>query len=169
MSTVSVAGETHEVLQNPDKIPNKFTCIRALRYLYVNGGDSGGYFLLTNPLSRIISAENQYGKQKKQMHTEVFDIFADKIDTDTKKKPVVLRDFYTDTFYNGVYDETKQQFDNDYPLTPTNKNSLNDFLKSHTLHGLYSRRRVVFDPSSDDGINLDTVPYSVNLFRKPLT
>ena len=26
--------------------------------------------------------------------------------------------------------------------------------------------RVVFDPSSDDGINLDTVPYSVNLFRK---
>ena len=35
----------------------------------------------------------------------------DKINNENKKKPIVLRDFFTDTYYNGVYDETKQQLD----------------------------------------------------------
>ena len=67
-----------------------------------------------------------------------------------------------------MYDETKQQFDNDYPLTQRIKSSINDFLKSHGRAPMdyIPDARVVFDPSSDDGINLDTVPYSVNLFRR---
>jgi len=138
----------------------------------VNGGDSGGYyFLLTNPHYMYnFKGEPiwEIEKADADFYRSIFDIFADKIDADTKQKPVVLRDFYTDTFYNGVYDETKQQFTEDYPLTPTNKNSLNDFLKSHGRAALdyVPDARVVFDPSSSEGINLDTVPYSVNLFRK---
>ena len=135
MSTVSVAGETHEVLQNPDKMTIQ---ISRVSEPYVNcnvNGGSGGYFLLTNPHYMYNFKGEPIWKEKADadFYRSIFDIFADKIDTDTKKKPVVLRDFYTDTFYNGVYDETKQQFDNDYPLTPTNKNSLNDFLKSCPL------------------------------------
>lgn len=173
LSTVSVAGETHEVLQNPDKMTIQISRVsEPYVNCNVNGGDSGGYyFLLTNPHYMYnFKGEPiwEIEKADADFYRSIFDIFADKIDTDTKKKPVVLRDFYTDTFYNGVYDETKQQFDNDYPLTPTNKNSLNDFLKSHGRAPMdyIPDARVVFDPSSDDGINLDTVPYSVNLFRK---
>tara|TARA_Y100001938_G_scaffold136660_1_gene199829 strand:- start:1235 stop:2776 length:1542 start_codon:yes stop_codon:yes gene_type:complete len=107
-------------------------------------------------------------KADPEFYRSIFEIFADKIDTETKKKPIVLRDFFTDTYYNGVYDETKQQFDDEYPLTPTNKSSINDFLKSHgrPTMDFVPDARVVFDPSSDKGIDLETVPYSVNLFRR---
>jgi len=173
LSTVNVAGESHEVLQNPDKMIIEVTRV-AEPYVNcnVNGGDSGGYyFLLTSPHYMYnFKGEPiwEIEKADADFYRNIFEIFADKIDADTKKKPVVLRDFYTDTFYNGVYDETKQQFSEDYPLTPTNKNSLNDFLKSHSRASLdyVPDARVVFDPSSEEGINLDTVPYSVNLFRR---
>ena len=173
LSTVNVAGETHEVLQNPDKMTIEVTRV-AEPYVNcnVNGGDSGGYyFLLTNP-HHMYNFKGEpiweIEKADADFYRSIFDIFADKINAETKQKPIVLRDFYTDTFYNGVYDETKQQFSEDYPLTPTNKNSLNDFLKSHSRGALdyVPDARVVFDPSSDEGINLDTVPYSVNLFRR---
>ena len=107
-------------------------------------------------------------KADPDFYRSIFEIFADKIDNETKKKPIVLRDFFTDTYYNGVYDETKQQFDDDYPLTPTGKSSINDFLKSHGRPAMdfVPDARVVFDPSSNKGIDLETVPYSVNLFRR---
>ena len=173
LSTVNVAGETHEVLQNPDKMTIEITRV-AEPYVNcnVNGGDSGGYyFLLSNP-HHMYNFKGEpiweIEKADPDFYRSIFDIFADKINAETKQKPIVLRDFYTDTFYNGVYDETKQQFSEDYPLTPTNKNSLNDFLKSHARGALdyVPDARVVFDPSSDEGINLDTIPYSVNLFRR---
>jgi hypothetical protein len=107
-------------------------------------------------------------KADPDFYRSIFEIFADKIDTESKKKPIVLRDFFTDTYYNGVYDETKQQFDDSYPLTPTGKSSINDFLKSHgrPTMDFVPDARVVFDPSSDKGVDLETVPYSVNLFRR---
>tara|TARA_Y100001937_G_scaffold3174_2_gene4125 strand:- start:348 stop:2831 length:2484 start_codon:yes stop_codon:yes gene_type:complete len=173
LSTVNVAGESHEVLQNPDKMTIQISRVsEPFVNCNVNGGDSGGYyFILTNPHYMYnFKGEPiwEIEKADADFYRSIFEIFGDKIDADTKKKPVVLRDFYTDTFYNGVYDETKQQFSEDYPLTPTNKNSLNDFLKSHGRAALdyVPDARVVFDPSSDKGIDLDTVPYSVNLFRK---
>ena len=173
LSTVNVAGESHEVLQNPDKMTIQISRVsEPFVNCNVNGGDSGGYyFILTNPHYMYnFKGEPiwEIEKADADFYRSIFEIFGDKIDADTKKKPVVLRDFYTDTFYNGVYDETKQQFSEDYPLPPTNKNSLNDFLKSHGRAALdyVPDARVVFDPSSDKGIDLDTVPYSVNLFRK---
>ena len=67
-----------------------------------------------------------------------------------------------------MFDETKQQFDDKYPLTPTNKNSINDFMRSHGRPSMdfIPDARVVFDPSSDKGIQLEEVPYFVNLYRR---
>ena len=173
VTTVNVAGEAHEVLQNPDKMTIQITRVsEPFVNCNVNNGDSGGYyFLLTNPHYMYnFKGEPVWEIEKADpdFYRSIFEIFADKIDNETKKKPIVLRDFFTDTYYNGVYDETKQQFDDDYPLTPTGKSSINDFLKSHGRPAMdfVPDARVVFDPSSNKGIDLETVPYSVNLFRR---
>jgi len=173
VTTVNVAGEAHEVLQNPDKMTIQISRVyEPFVNCNVNGGDSGGYyFVLTNPHYMYnFKGEPiwEIEKADPDFYRSIFEIFADKIDTESKKKPIVLRDFFTDTYYNGVYDETKQQFDDSYPLTPTAKSSVNDFLKSHgrPTMDFVPDARVVFDPSSDKGVDLETVPYSVNLFRR---
>ena len=121
------------MLQNPDKMTIQITRVaEPFVNCNVNGGDSGGYyFVLTNPHYMYnFKGEPVWEIEKADpdFYRSIFEIFADKIDTDTKKKPIVLRDFFTDTYYNGVYDETKQQFDDDYPLTPTGKVLLMIFL-----------------------------------------
>jgi len=172
-TTVNVAGEPHEVLQNPDKMTIEISRV-AEPYVNcnVNGGDSGAYyFVLTNPHYMYnFKGEPIWEIQKADpdFYKNIFETFADKIDKDQKLKPLALRDFYTDTYYNGVFDETIQQFTEDYPLTPTNKQSIDDFLRSHNRPSLdfIPDARVVFDPSSDKGIELDQAPYYVNLYRK---
>ncbi|QDP46119.1 MAG: putative primase [Prokaryotic dsDNA virus sp.] len=173
VSTVNVSGEMQEVLQNPDKMTIQISRVsEPFVNCNVNGGDSGAYyFLLTNPHYMFnFKGEPVWEIEKADpdFYKSIFEIFADKIDADTKKKPLVLRDFYTDTYYNGVFDETKQQFSDEYPLTPTNKSSVNDFLKSHGRPSMdfVPDARVIFDPSSDKGVQLDEVPYYVNLFRR---
>ena len=173
VSTVNVSGEMQEVLQNPDKMTIQISRVsEPFVNCNVNGGDSGAYyFLLTNPHYMFnFKGEPVWEIEKADpdFYKSIFEIFADKIDADTKKKPLVLRDFYTDTYYNGVFDETKQQFSDEYPLTPTNKSSINDFLKSHGRPSMdfVPDARVIFDPSTDKGVQLDEVPYYVNLFRR---
>lgn len=172
-TTVSVNGEPHEVLQNPDKMTIEISRV-AEPYVNcnVNGGDSGGYyFVLTNPHYMYnFKGEPIWEIQKADadFYKSIFEIFADKIDKDKKLKPLALRDFYTDTYYNGVFNETIQQFTDEYPLTPTNKQSIDDFLRSHNRPALdfVPDARVVFDPTSDKGIQLDETPYYVNLYRR---
>ena len=173
VTTVNVAGESHEVLQNPDKMTIQISRVsEPYVNCNVNGGDSGAYFfVLTNPHYMYnFKGEPiwEIEKADPDFYKSIFDIFADKLNAETKNKPIVLRDFYTDTYYNGVYDETKQQFSDEYPLTPTNKASTTDFLKSHGRPAMdyIPDARVVFDPSSDEGINLDEIPHSVNLYRR---
>mgnify|MGYP003624653153 FL=1 len=173
VATVNVAGEAQEVLQNPDKMTIQVARVsEPFVNCNVNGGDSGGYyFLLTNPHYMYnFKGEPVWEIEKADpdFYKSIFDIFADKIDSETKQKPIALRDFYTDTYFNGIFDESKQQFSDDYPLTPTSKNSINDFMKSHSRPNMdyIPDAKVVFDPSNDKGIQLDEVPYYVNLFRR---
>ncbi|HAI40193.1 MAG TPA: hypothetical protein DCM40_19920 [Maribacter sp.] len=173
VTTVNVAGESHEVLQNPDKMTIQISRVsEPYVNCNVNDGDSGAYFfVLTNPHYMYnFKGEPiwEIEKADPDFYRSIFEIFADKIDEKSKLKPIALRDFYTDTYYNGVYDETKKQFTDEYPLTPTTKNSINDFLRSHSRPNLdyIPDARVTFDPSSNIGIQLDEAPYYVNLYRR---
>lgn len=172
-STITIAGEPQEVLQNPDKMTIEVSRV-AEPYVNcnVNGGDSAGYyFLLTSPHYMYnFKGEPIWEIQKADpdFYKNIFEIFADKIDQDKKLRPIALRDFYTDTYYNGIYDETIEQFTDEYPLTPTNKQSIEDFMRSHSRPPLdyIPDARVVFDPSVNKGIQLEEAPYYVNLYRK---
>jgi len=107
-------------------------------------------------------------KADPEFYKSIFEKFADKIDKGKTLKPIVLRDFYTDTFYNGLFDQDKEQFTDSYPLTPTQKGSLDGFLRTHNrpMPDFIPDARVVFDPSVNKGIQMDKAPYYVNLYRK---
>ena len=173
VTTLSVAGEAQDVLQNPDKMTIEISRV-AEPYVNcnVNGGDSGAYyFVLDNPHYMYnFKGEPIWEIQKADpdFYKSIFEIFADKINDKGRMLPVVLRDFHTDTYYNGIFNDATQQFSDEYPLTPTNKNSLEDFMRTHnrTLPDFIPDARVVFDPSSDKGIELEEPPYFVNLYRR---
>ena len=173
ISTVNVNGVSEQVLQNPDRMSIEI-CRISEPYVNcnINGGDSGAYyFILTNPHYMYnFKGEPIFEIEKAdpEFYQTIFETYGEKIDGAKNIKPIVLRDFYTDTYYNGVFDNTKSQFTDEYPLTPTQKSSLEGFMRTHNrpTPDFIPDAQVVFDPSSEKGIQMDTAPYHVNLYRK---
>ena len=170
---LTVGDEYVELLDNPDKMTIQVSRISdPYVNCNINGGDSGGYyFLLTNPHYMYnFKGEPiwEIEKADPEFYRWIFEKFEDKISKEKNLKPVVLRDFFTDTYYNGLFDTKLQQFNDAFPLTPTNKTSLEGFMKSHNrpFPDFVPDARVVFDPSNDTGINLKEVPYYVNMYRQ---
>ena len=170
---LAVGDEFVELLDNPDKMTIQVTRIsEPYVNCNINNGDSGGYyFLLTNPHYMYnFKGEPiwEIEKADPEFYRWIFEKFEDKISKDKNLKPIVLRDFFTDTYYNGLFDTKLQQFDDSFPLTPTNKTSLEGFMKSHNrpFPDFVPDARVVFDPSNNTGINLKEVPYYVNMYRQ---
>ena len=162
VTTVNIGGESQEVLQNPDRMTIEI-CRVSEPYVNcnINGGDSGAYyFILTNPHYMYnFKGEPVFEIQKADpdFYKSIFEIFAKQMDGGKEVRPVVLRDFYTDTFYNGVFDTNQEQFTDEFPLTPTQKGSLEGFMRTHNrpMPDFIPDAQVVFDPSSSVGINLD--------------
>jgi hypothetical protein len=170
-TNITINDEFVELLQNPDKMNIQVSRIsEPYVNCNVNGGDSGGYyFLITNPYYMYnFKGEPiwEIEKADPEFYRYVFDNILK--DEGSPAKPVVLRDFFTDTYYNGLYDKTKQQFTDEFPLTPTNKTSLEGFMRTHNgpMPDFVPDARVVFDPSAKEGINLDKAPYFVNMYRR---
>jgi hypothetical protein len=173
VTTINVNNETQEVLQNPDRMSIE-VCRVSEPYVNcnINGGDSGAYyFILTNPHYMYnFKGEPIFEIEKADpdFYKSIFETYKEEISAGKNILPVVLRDFYTDTYFNGVFDEDIQQFTDDYPLTPTQKSSLDGFMRTHNRAApdYVPDAKVVFDPSSEKGINLKEAPYYVNLYRK---
>jgi hypothetical protein len=173
ITTVNVNGISEQVLQNPDRMSIEI-CRIADPYVNcnINGGDSGAYyFILTNPHYMYnFKGEPIFEIEKAdpEFYQTIFEKYADKIDGAKNVKPIVLRDFYTDTYFNGVFDSNKSQFTDDFPLTPTQKTSLEGFMRTHNrpMPDYIPDAQVVFDPASNSGIQMETAPYHVNLYRK---
>ena len=109
-------------------------------------------------------------KADKDFYKSIFEIFQSHLDKSGKAQfPVVLRDYYTDIYYNGVFDPNLNQFTEDYPLVPTSKSSIESFMLSpgRPEPDYVRDARVVFDPTSNSpAIDLENVPYFVNMYRK---
>ena len=170
---LSIGDEFVELLDNPDKVTIQVSRIsEPYVNCNVNGGDSGGYyFLLTNPHYMYnFKGEPiwEIEKADPEFYRWIFEEFENDISKEKNLKPVILRDFFTDTYYNGLFNTKLQQFDDKFPLTPTNKTSLEGFMKTHNrpTPEFVPDARVVFDPSDPTGINLTEVPYYVNMYRQ---
>lgn len=173
VTTVNINNETQEVLQNPDRMTIE-VCRVSEPYVNcnINGGDSGAYyFILTNPHYMYnFKGEPIFEIEKAdpEFYKSIFETYKEEIASGKNVLPIVLRDFYTDVYFNGVFDEEKQQFTDNYPLTPTQKGSLDGFMRTHNrpIPDFIPDAQVVFNPNTEKGINLKDVPYYVNLYRK---
>ena len=135
---LSIGDEFVELLDNPDKVTIQVSRIsEPYVNCNVNGGDSGGYyFLLTNPHYMYnFKGEPiwEIEKADPEFYRWIFEEFENDISKEKNLKPVILRDFFTDTYYNGLFNTKLQQFDDKFPLTPTNKTSLEGFMKTHKI------------------------------------
>ena len=173
ITTVNVGGEAQEVLQNPDRMTIEVVRVsEPYVNCNINGGDSGAYyFILTNPHYMYnFKGEPVFEIQKAdpEFYKSIFDTFAEEMEGGKDLRPVILRDYYTDIFYNGVFDNTQEQFTDAFPLTPTQKGSLGGFMRTHNrpMPDYVPDAQVVFDPSSGKGMQMENAPYYVNLFRK---
>lgn len=175
---VTLRNETVEVITSPDKMSISIVDDSAYPFVRcnINNGDSGGYYFNHEDPTYMYNFKDEpifeIEKADKDFYDSLVDRFADKQTGSPTLKalhPIVLRDFYTDCYYNGVYDPNLQQFTDEYPLTATSKNSIESFMRSHgrPQPDFIPDARVVFEPSNTaPAVQFDSTPYYVNMFRR---
>ena len=176
ITIATVAQKNEEILDNPDRM-----AITILSQQYdpfitcnVNGGDSGAYYFKIDdpiymynfkgePIWLIEKADPDFYKHLQDMREETGEENARSV------FPVVMRDFKTATYYNGIFDPNVNEFTTTYPLAPCSPSDMDGFMRSHgrTKPDFVPEATVVFDPvSGDDNVNLTTVPYYINMFKQ---
>ena len=176
LTIATVDNKSEEILTNPDRMSIQITDDTNPPYIRcnVNGGDSNAYYFKIEdptymynfkgePIWSIEAADPDFYKS-------LFDHYQEEMAKEGRANfPIAMRDFYTDTYYNGVFDPNLNQFSDDFPLMPCSSASIEGFMRSHgrSKPDFVPDARVIFDPASnDEGVNLANVPYHINMFRK---
>ena len=172
----SIDSITEEVLVNPDRMSINIADNTNFPYVRcnINGGDSSAYYFNIEKPTYMYNFKDEpifeIEKADPEFYMSVFETYAEHMqETGRAEFPVIMRDYNTDTFFNGVYDPNKEQFSEDYPLVPCNKNNVEDFFMSHgkIAPDFIPDGRVVFDPTSNDSaVNFTKVPYYVNTYTR---
>jgi hypothetical protein len=174
--TLTVDYQTQEVLLNPDKMSITIADSSTMPWVRcnINGGDSGAYYFNIERPTYMYNFKDEpifeIEKSDKEFYKSIFEMFQAHLQKSGRSTyPIVLRDYYTDCYYNGLFDPNLNQFTEEYPLTPTSKTSIESFMMSHGRPepDFVRDARVVFDPTSNSpAIDFENVPYFVNMFRK---
>lgn len=176
LTSVNIQGENVEVLSNPDKMSISVVAEEG-NYVRcnINGGDSGAYYFRINDPTYMFNFKDEPAfeieKADKDFYETIFERYKNSPAVEGHVRPlqpVVLRDFATDTLYNGIFDPNAGRFSDAYPLTPTSAGAIEGFMRSHgqAAPSFVPDAKVVFDPPrGDQKPNLETIPYYVNLYR----
>ena len=172
----SIDSISEEVLTNPDKMAIAIVDESSFPYIRcnINNGDSGAYYFnMTKPTYMYNFKDEplfEIEKADPDFYISIFDRYEEKLEEiGVSTRPIVLRDYKSDTFYNGVYDPNTDSFSAEFPLTPVSKNNIEDFFLNHgkVPPDFIPDGRVVFDPTSDEkAMNFSKLPYYVNTYRK---
>ena len=176
LQTTTIAGEVQDVLLNPDQMSVQIIDTSNLPFVRcnINGGDSGAYWFNIDDPTYMFNFKDEpvfeIEKADREFYASIFDTYSQELaDRGHVARPVALRDFYTDTYYNGLFDPNVNQFTDDFPLTPTQKTSIQSFMRSHGRQepDFIPDARVVFDPCTDaPAVQMEETPYYVNMYRK---
>lgn len=176
VTLATVDNRTQEILQNPDKMSISISDETQPPYIRcnVNGGDSNAYYFKLEDPTYMYNFKGEpiwsIEKVDPDFYATLFEHYKDELDKQGRaNQPIVLRDYYTDTYYNGVFDPNLNQFTADFPLLPCSSASTEGFLRSHgrPKPDFIPDAQVVFDPTENrTGINLTNIPYFVNMYRK---
>ncbi len=140
----------------------------------VNGGDSNAYYFKIEDPTYMFNFKGEpiwsIEKADPDFYKTLFDVYQEEMEKEGRATfPVVLRDYDTDTHYNGIFDPNLNQFTEQFPLVPCAASSIEGFMRSHgrSKPDFIPDGKVVFDPASNsDSVNLTNVPYFINMFRK---
>lgn len=172
----NVDNVAEEILVNPDHMAISICDTQSFPYIRcnINGGDSAAYYFnIEKPVYMYNFKDEpifEIEKADSEFYLSIFDTFSEELEkTGRAEFPVVLRDYETDTFYNGVYDPNKNQFSEQFPLTPVKKENVDGFFLSHgkIAPDFIPDGKVIFDPTSDKpAVNFREIPYYVNTYAK---
>ena len=176
LTIATVDNKSEEILNNPDRMSIAIADDTNPPYIRcnVNGGDSNAYYFKLEDPTYMFNFKGEpiwsIEQADPDFYKSLFDRYQEEMEKEGRANfPVALRDFYTDTYYNGVFDPNLNQFSDEFPLMPCSSASIEGFMRSHgrTKPDYIPDARVVFDPTSNDNaVNLTNVPYHINMFRK---
>ena len=176
LQTAQVNYRMESILTNPDKVLIAVSDDSASPFIRcnINGGDSNAYYFnLTSPTYMYNFKDEpifEIEKADPDFFLSIFEIYEETItEKGQARRPIAIRDFYTDVFYAGLFDPNANQFDSDFPLTPLNKASIEGFMLSHgrPAPDFVPEAKVVFDPTqTKDTVQLVNMPYSINMYRQ---
>ena len=176
LTIATVNNKSEEILTNPDKMSITIHDDSHGQFVHcnVNGGDSNAYYFRLDDPTYMFNFKGEpiwsIEKADPDFYRSLFDVYQEEMEKEGRANfPVALRDFYTDTYYNGVFDPNLNQFSDEFPLMPCSSASIEGFMRSHgrSKPDYIPDARVVFDPASNDAaVNLTNVPYHINMFRK---
>jgi len=177
LETLTINNQTHELLNNPDKMAIRVYSVNkemGIVHCNINSGDSHAYwfwlrdpeFMMNfknEPIFRISDADPDFSRSIAELFDEEIEEFGQ------ARRPIMIRDFDTDVYYNGVYDPDSRQFTHEFPLTPTTKTSEDSFMKSHgrCVQPFVPDAKVIFDPTGKAKTSLDEIgKYTINMYRE---
>ena len=178
LTSVSIGGQTIELLTNPDKMSISVVN-EELPYVRcnINGGDSGAYYFNINDPTYMFNFKDEPAFEIEKADSDFYAAIFERYKNNPLEpgavrplQPVVFRDFVADTLYNGIFDPNVGRFTDEYPLTPTSAGAIEGFMRSHgqAVPSFIPEAKVVFDPPrGDQRPQLDTIPYYINLYRPP--
>ena len=176
LTIATVDNKSEEILTNPDRMSIQITDDNNPPYIRcnVNGGDSNAYYFKLDDPTYMYNFKGEpiwsIEQADPDFYKSLFDHYQEEMEKEGRAHfPIAMRDFYTDTYYNGVFDPNLNQFSNEFPLMPCAASSIEGFMRSHgrSKPDFIPDARVIFDPASnDDAVNLANVPYHINMFRK---
>jgi len=176
LTIATVDNKSEEILTNPDRMSIAIADDSNPPYIRcnVNGGDSNAYYFKIEDPTYMYNFKGEpiwsIEQADPDFYKSLFDVYQEEMEKEGRANfPIAMRDFYTDTYYNGVFDPNLNQFSDEFPLMPCSSSSIEGFMRSHgrSKPDFIPDARVIFDPASDDeAVNLSNVPYHINMFRK---
>ena len=176
IQVAQVGYRNEEILTNPDRVSIAVSDDSSAPFIRcnINGGDSNAYYFNLEAPTYMYNFKDEpifeIEKADPDFYLSIFEMFDEQIaESGQARRPIVIRDFWTDIFYCGIFDPDKNQFADDFPLTPLGKGSIDSFMLSHgrPVPDFIPDASVIFDPTQeDDPIQLNNTPYQINMYRQ---
>ena len=176
ISTVNVNNRAEEVLSNPDRMTISIANQAYLPWVNcnINSGNSAAYYFSLERPSYMYNFKGEpifeIEKADPDFFSSIHEIFEDYFKVNGKTLlPVVLRDFDTDTYFNGLFDPNKSQFDDTFPLSPSSQTGMESFMATHGAlpPDQVMDAKIYFNPTEKiPTVDLKQLPMKINLYRR---
>jgi hypothetical protein len=173
---LAINNRHEEVLLNPDRMQITVSDTTSLPFVRcnINGGDSNAYYFDLNDPRWMSNFKGEpffeIEKADPDFFATIRELFSEELSEGKKpSRPVTFRDFDTDTFYCGIFDQDQNQFSSDYPLRPIQKQNIEGFLLNHAavMPDILPEGKQIFNPTINANVtDINARPLFVNTFRQ---